>query len=602
MKLTKWIFSLLLVVLLIPAAAALWLLLAFDPNDYREEIETLAKNQHVALSIEGDMGWQFFPNLGISIQQVSFDDARRGARGNIAGIALVLDWRQLLQRQIAVQELTLTEADLTLDDPALLAATAAPAAGKTQVQSGDSSFSLAVESLRIIDSRLTLNSATQSPQVVEKLNLSVARLSLAGDHFPVELALRTTQGEVPIDLNLQTALQLDMAQGKLAAKSSVLALSTTIGQQTRQLNAEFDLHGDLNQGQIALSPLQLRSEQFQLDGSINYQLDSGKLQGELKSNNLNLRSELHSWGVALPDMQGAKALQEFSASTKFTWHNTATSTLGAQLTIDGQPLSLQVEHNAAGKKLQIALSGQQLNLSNYLPPQTAASAESDGALLAPLLAPAALWPGQSELKIDLAALQLPRLHLNNLGLTVHGSPGKVQIPRFNAQLFGGSASINASLRDGAQPSIHLQPSLTNIELVEALPVLAEFQDMSGKLDLSADIRGSGTTMDQLIESLSGGGNFHFREPVYRAMNIEQSFCEAATMLSPTPQTARQWPAGTVLDNLDGSFHFQQGHLLIDNYQSGTGNLKISGKGRVRIAEQRYNFNADARVNGDPYSH
>ena len=46
----------------------------FDPNDYAPDIEAVAGNNQLTLDIKGDISWQFFPQLGISVKRIAFSN------------------------------------------------------------------------------------------------------------------------------------------------------------------------------------------------------------------------------------------------------------------------------------------------------------------------------------------------------------------------------------------------------------------------------------------------------------------------------------------------------------------------------------------------
>ncbi len=45
-----------------------------DPNDYAPDIEAVAGNNQLTLDIKGDISWQFFPQLGISVKRIVFSN------------------------------------------------------------------------------------------------------------------------------------------------------------------------------------------------------------------------------------------------------------------------------------------------------------------------------------------------------------------------------------------------------------------------------------------------------------------------------------------------------------------------------------------------
>jgi hypothetical protein len=56
-----------------------------------------------------------------------------------------------------------------------------------------------------------------------------------------------------------------------------------------------------------------------------------------------------------------------------------------------------------------------------------------------------------------------------------------------------------------------------------------------------------------------------------------------------------WPQGTELDDLQGKFQLNNGKLLLNEYNTGTGNLALMGRGSIDLVKRRYQVNANARV-------
>lgn len=71
MKALKIFFGVVLALLLLLVLGIGILLWWVDLNDYKKEIEQLAAKQNVILRIEGDLGWSFYPNLGIDSGKLS---------------------------------------------------------------------------------------------------------------------------------------------------------------------------------------------------------------------------------------------------------------------------------------------------------------------------------------------------------------------------------------------------------------------------------------------------------------------------------------------------------------------------------------------------
>ena len=75
-SLGKILGLLLLGILLILAALGFALTHLFDPNDYKDEIQQLARDKaNLELSIRGDIGWSLFPWLGLELTDATLASA-----------------------------------------------------------------------------------------------------------------------------------------------------------------------------------------------------------------------------------------------------------------------------------------------------------------------------------------------------------------------------------------------------------------------------------------------------------------------------------------------------------------------------------------------
>ena len=76
MKIIRYLVIALVVLVIVFVAGAVILVATVDPNDYKEEI--VAKVKDVTgrdLKLEGDIGFSFFPKLGVKLGQAEFGNA-----------------------------------------------------------------------------------------------------------------------------------------------------------------------------------------------------------------------------------------------------------------------------------------------------------------------------------------------------------------------------------------------------------------------------------------------------------------------------------------------------------------------------------------------
>lgn len=73
--LIKSVLLILSLVVLASLGAMFYLTQMFDPNSYREDIEIIAQEQGVNLSLKGDVSWSWYPNLALKFEDVSVEKA-----------------------------------------------------------------------------------------------------------------------------------------------------------------------------------------------------------------------------------------------------------------------------------------------------------------------------------------------------------------------------------------------------------------------------------------------------------------------------------------------------------------------------------------------
>jgi uncharacterized protein involved in outer membrane biogenesis len=99
-RVINWLLKAVISLLLIIILAVGYLLVAVDPNDLKPEIETGAASQGLELSLNGNLSWQFLPQIGVVAEKVEF--AHRGvASGRIEELRLSVSWTELFNIDLA---------------------------------------------------------------------------------------------------------------------------------------------------------------------------------------------------------------------------------------------------------------------------------------------------------------------------------------------------------------------------------------------------------------------------------------------------------------------------------------------------------------------
>lgn len=423
---------------------------------------------------------------------------------------------------------------------------------------------LQLDSLHIEGGSLQWSPANSLGLQFDNIQLSTKNLSVQGKSFPLSASAKVLGGR-NLSVETEIAVKLD-------------------GQNMRQLN---------------LVDLELNLDSLRLSGELRASDNGSFMQGNLKTNSFDLKQLMASLQAEIPLLTAPKtvlqsALTQLSLTTSFSVDTQAASKFTGEINLDGQIFGLDVTLDHPTNNLTTLVSGDILRAGHYLP--AANSGGNNTGLFAPLAIPFALWQGSSQVEVNLNRVEFKDFNIENFYSNVFGNQRVLRMTSLNADLFAGQINAIAKLdMRSAKPSFNLQPSLYNIDLDQALSALGDESTVAGRLNLDANIQGVGANLGEIIRSLSGAGKFQVIEPIYKGLNIEQSFCNAAALLSARAQAAQNWPQGTEFNNLQGSFQLSGGKLLLNDYSTGTGNLEIMGRGSVNLVKRQYQINASARV-------
>ena len=89
----------------------------FDPNDYKDEIQQLARDKaNLELQLKGDIGWSLFPWLGLELTDATLASADTPDQplANLRLLGLSVRMLPLLRREVQMSDIRVDGLDLTL--------------------------------------------------------------------------------------------------------------------------------------------------------------------------------------------------------------------------------------------------------------------------------------------------------------------------------------------------------------------------------------------------------------------------------------------------------------------------------------------------------
>jgi hypothetical protein len=140
--------------------------------------------------------------------------------------------------------------------------------------------------------------------------------------------------------------------------------------------------------------------------------------------------------------------------------------------------------------------------------------------------------------------------------------------------------------------------ISEIDIVELVPMVAQLDSVTGKLNVEVNYSASGSTVNEMLASLSGSTSFTVTENSVDIGLIKQVFT-AITALSPGGDTVQQWPDVIQFSELGGLVIFEDGIAANQQLKLRMDNFDISGTGGINLAEKNFDYDMQFTVLGEP---
>lgn len=582
----KRLLKILLVLLLVLILAVGALLVFFDPNTLKPRIEAMAREEGVALTIEGDLGWQLWPSLGVEVNGVRLasPDAPDApiARLERAGLSLAI--RPLLGGEFEVHRVGIDGANIDLRVDAngrgnwefLLPDEAAGVQEPAVDESEKSPLQLGVERLYLSDSSLSYVDERSGQDIsLSDFNLELTGFNLLGD--PMDLSLswrgRFSDGETTLDLGgeLQQPLELSADMSRLALPDGRLDLVLGEGSATSRLRADYQL------------------ELTGLDGELRYS-------GELALAEFSPRKTLIALGQTPPETASPDVLQRLSLDANFGGSASAMAVDTLTVQLDDTRLAGRFAiTDFESAAMELSLTGDRLNADHYLPAPVDEDEVPEGPEatgdeeLIPLELVRAL---NLQLSLELEQLVIAQMLLSQLQLQLAAADGVVELRRFDAVAYEGDIATTGQLdARGETAQLRLDGDLRELQLAPLMSDLELDEDIRFSGALNADLQGTsrGVTYNELLAALESQAQFNGVQVRAEPLNVEQRFCELATLVSSGESIERDWPPYTEMRRLSGQAKVADEVLTLESFSAGVEQLALNARGTINLASGAFDF-------------
>jgi len=526
------------------AAAIIYISVLINPNDYKPEIIQQVKiNSGGEMLIDGDIGWRFFPNIGVTLGHtqinnpngfpeqplVQFDDAQ-----------VDLAFWPLLSKKIKVGLISIKGLSLYLhtrkDGLTNLQAmqdaaqkTTAINETKPAATSQSSIDDLAIEGIQVVDAKviivnLAVNLATPSKQSIEAINFTLGKLELdkvvalsfsaAVDTGEIS-ALITSKGQIKITKDFSRFDFIDLAT-EITAKGDSLPGKKVV------INNQASGYFDVTKQFASVNPVSISLLGIDINGKLSAQLG------------------------AVPNIDYELKIGD----------------------VDLDALLPKTEEEVIAEK-----SEQAIDLS---------------------------WMKDFNLKglVSIKSVKASNLTISNINLPLELKDAQLKLTALKAELYEGDILSNVML-DGRKSiaSFSVNAKLNN---VKALPLVKDLMDkelISGTANLSVEMNGNGLDDLSIRKNTKGKGRFTFTDGAVQGVNVAELIRSTYARIKGQTLPPSDAPAQTDFASFTGSFNLDNG--VVDNSDLSLLSplLRISGNGQANIIDETVNYHLNTAIVG-----
>jgi AsmA protein len=586
------------------AIAVVLILLLVDPNRHRGAIEARVRQATGRpFAVVGEIRLELFPWLALSVGKVSL--------GNPEGFGdaplLTVERARVGARLVPLLRGRLDVSRIALDG--LSVNLIRHADGRTNWEGfsrpspqpgGAGGPALAGASVAGVDlTRATLTLRDEGTKSLTRLRNVEFHSGALGPARASDLELRARidagDGSPARRIELRTEAMLDtersLATFTKFALSGERPSSTGGGQATPVSVTTPQIAFDWKAGTLAPATVELRIGRLLIAADVSGEqlLGARLVRGQLRLAEQSPRSIAPSLGWTLPPGRNADALTRLAGSAQVRLNGRTLTVDEIELRLDRSQLRGRVEiADLAAPAIEFKVHIDTIDLDAYRAPATKSAAVEKAPAAAPLPV-AALREFTLHGTLALDHLVLAGLPLSEVNVTVSALAGDLRIvPRANA--FGGTIAAAVHLDAASEPAqLGVTADIRGIDLGAAIRAFAGSDRLSGRANATANLSASGATDSALMATLKGPIDFDVQNGALEGLDVGYEIGRAQALLQGQAPPVRSGPARTPFKVLSGRSRLDHGILASDPLRLETPQLKMSGKGTFRLADQAVGY-------------
>ena len=419
-------------------------------------------------------------------------------------------------------------------------------------------------------------------QVAGKLRFDLGREEYMVDGFSIQ-----AKGVVDRD-----QLVLAFSAPKVAvtpAKASGEAITGSILMKGPGRNVDAKLNVSAVEG--SSSALSIPRLALEVDAAMQGNAVKGKVDTSLKANLADRIYELPkivaNLAVSSPSIPQKTVTLPITASARA---DLAKQSVAAQVATKFDESNIQAKVGATRLDPLVAtfdVNIDRLNLDRYLPAEKKEQKADDRVDLV------ALKGKTVSGKVEVGALTVKRVKLENLKAEVKLADGKLDVSPYSANLYGGTLT-GALTADANGNRIHVKESAQNVAVGALLRDAAQKDVLEGRGNVSVDVQAAGGTVTALKKALAGSARIEMKDGAIKGINLAESARNAKAALG-AKQAKADPSQKTDFSEMSASFKIAKGVAHNDDLKALSPFVRLGGVGNLDIGNNTIDYLAKATL-------
>lgn len=617
-------FGLLILILI----AAIGFAFTFNPNDYKDDIITLFKeNTGRQLSIPGNISLSLFPWIGLELGKIEISNAKGFGKQPFAKMSHLQVrakfWPLFQQRleadTIIIEGLKLNLAinkhgisnwdDLTKDKSQAKPETTAQSPSKTKKEKSSAKNILAafaLNGIKIQNAQFNWHDQQQKQKISIKnvqMNLGTLRHETKIP-FNIGFHLQEKSLDAQVKFNSDIMFSADFEQfsfydTQFTSNLKLASLKKHLSPQFNSALMQLDLKKQtFNTKELNLSESALK---LQTKIAVKQLFTKPYINGQITLPPFNPRTLADKLSVALPDMSDKKSLTRLSAQINIKGSLEKISITNIELSLDDTNIVGNAKIKPMPGSSAVNLVVDNINLDRYLPKPVPANKESKTSKNKSKVAEVAIIPVAllSLVNVDadfkIKKIRIKKTHWNNLHLVAHSKNGHIQIKPLTLQGYGAKVQSDFKIKKAKNNAILSgNINVQNIKAGELLNDLIGKDKLKGKTSITANFNTSGIKMSQLKQNLNGKFKLKLQNGTLKGFDLhhQQKVLKAKLKRQAIPATPI--PEETKIANLSATAIIKKGILSNKDLRAATPLSRIAGRGTVNLVKEQLNYTASVK--------